>query len=410
MGPVAAAERITVMDVLRGFALLGILLMNIEGMAGPLTASMTGVDPSLSGADRVADTLVYLLVQGKFYPLFSLLFGMGFAVMLARAQAREQPFFAIYLRRILALLAIGLVHALLIWAGDILVTYALAGFVLLLFFRRTPASRLIGWGVFWMLVPCVLNLLLGGLGSLVQLAPPEQAAEFQRQMQEQAATFAAQIEAQRLAYGSGSFAEATAQRVADVGSMLAFILIYGWFILGLFLLGAWFVRSGAIARPGEWPRLYAALRRLALPAGLAMTLWSWWLVPTMDFARLDLTASFAQVLQMLGGVLMALAYLAWIVRAVQAANPAGWPSWLAPAGRMALSNYLLQSLAMTLLFYHYGLGLFEQVPRAWQLPLATGFFLLQLGLSRWWLDRFRMGPVEWLWRAATYGSLPPMRR
>lgn len=409
MGPVAAAERITAMDVLRGFALLGILLMNIEGMVGPLTAALGGVDPALTGADKVVDTLIYLLVQGKFYPLFSLLFGMGFAVMLARAQAREQPFFAVYLRRILALLAIGLVHAWLIWAGDILVAYAIVGFVLLLFYRRTPMQRLVGWSVFWMLLPCAILMFFGALGSLAQLTP-EGAAEVQKAMDEQAANIAAQIEAQRQAYGGGSFAEATAQRVADFGDMFGYILIYGWFVLGLFLLGAWFVRSGAIARPQDWPRTHLMLRRVLLPVGLAMTLLAWWMVPNSYVADFGLASTFAAVLQMLGGALMALGYLGWIVRAVQSANPAGWPSWLAPAGRMALTNYLMQSLVMTLLFYHYGLGLFEQVPRAWQAPLAIGFFLLQLGLSRWWLGMFRMGPMEWLWRAATYGRLPPMRR
>src|SRR5690606_41514680 len=99
MGPVAAAERITAMDVLRGFALLGILLMNIEGMVGPLTAALGGVDPALTGADKVVDTLIYLLVQGKFYPLFSLLFCMRYAVMLALYHVREQHSLASYIRR-----------------------------------------------------------------------------------------------------------------------------------------------------------------------------------------------------------------------------------------------------------------------------------------------------------------------
>ena len=409
MGPVAVAERITAMDVLRGFALLGILLMNIEGMAGPLSAAMGGVDPALTGADRVVDTLIYLLVQGKFYPLFSLLFGMGFAVMLARAQAREQPFFAVYLRRILSLLAIGLVHAWLIWAGDILVAYALIGFVLLLFYRRTPMERLVGWGVFWMLLPSVFMLLMGALGSLAQLSP-ESAADVQARLQEQGEYFAALNEAQRQAYGSGSFAEATARRMEDFAETFAYIGFYGWFVLGLFLLGAWFVRSGAIARPQAWPRTHAALRWVALPVGLVLTVLAWWRVPNTFYAGFDFGTMLAASMQMIGGALMALGYLGWLVRALQAANPAGWPSWLAPAGRMALSNYLMQSLVMTLVFYHYGLGLFEQVPRAWQAPLAIGFFLLQAVFSRWWLGRFHMGPVEWLWRAATYGRLPPMRR
>jgi uncharacterized protein len=410
LAPVTGAERIQALDVVRGFALLGILLMNIEGMAGPLMASMTGLDPQLTGADRWVDGAIYLLVQGKFYPLFSLLFGMGFAVMLMRAEDAQRPFFGLYLRRVLALLGIGLAHALLVWSGDILVTYALMGFVLLLFFRRTPQSRLPKWGVALMLVPAALTLSLGLLGSAMQAMPEEARASFDQAMAQQAVKMAAEIDSQRQAYGSGSFAEATVQRLHDFTSMIGFILIYGAFILGLFLVGAWFARSGAIARPGDFQRLHWRLRWVALPVGLAMVLASFWMQPSLDFGRMDLAASTAQVLQMLSGAVMALGYLGWVVRGLDCPAVAGGLNLLAPAGRMALSNYLLQSLVMTTLFFGYGLGYFEQLPRAWQPLLVLAFFAAQVALSHWWLARFRFGPAEWLWRAATYGSLPPMRR
>lgn len=410
LAPVTGADRIQALDVVRGFALLGILLMNIEGMAGPLMASMTGLDPQLTGADRWVDGAIYLLVQGKFYPLFSMLFGMGFAVMLMRAEAAQRPFFGLYLRRVLALLAIGLAHALLVWSGDILVTYALMGFLLLLFFRRTPQSRLPKWGIALMLVPAVLTLSLGLLGSAMQAMPEAARAGFDEAMARQAVQMAAEIDSQRQAYGSGSFAEATVQRLHDFTSMIGFILIYGAFILGLFLVGAWFARSGAIARPGEFERLHWRLRWVALPVGLAMVGVSFWLEPTLDFGRLDLRASTAQVLQMLGGAVMALGYLGWVVRGLQCPAVAGGLNALAPAGRMALTNYLLQSLVMTTLFFGYGLGWFGQLPRAWQPLLVLAFFGLQVALSQWWMARFRFGPAEWLWRAATYAQRPPMRR
>ena len=410
LAPVTGTDRIQALDVVRGFALLGILLMNIEGMAGPLMASMTGLDPQLTGADRWVDGAIYLLVQGKFYPLFSLLFGMGFAVMLMRAEAAERPFFGLYLRRVLALLGIGLVHALLVWSGDILVTYALMGFLLLLFFRRTPRPRLPKWGIALMLVPVVLTMSLGLLGSAMQAMPEEARAGFEQAMAQQAVQMAAEIESQRQAYGSGSYAEATVQRLHDFTSMIGFILIYGAFILGLFLVGAWFARSGAIARPAEFGRLHWRLRWVALPVGLAMVGLSFWLEPTLDFGRLDLRASTAQVLQMLGGAVMALGYLGWVVRGLDCPATAGALNLLAPAGRMALTNYLLQSLVMTTLFFGYGLGWFDQLPRAWQPLLVLAFFGLQVALSHWWMARFRFGPVEWLWRAATYGQRPPMRR
>ena len=406
--PNAPAGRIEAMDVLRGFALLGILLMNIEAMAGPMLVAVTGVDPALSGADRWVDALVYLFVQGKFYPLFSLLFGMGFAVMLMRAQDQGRPFFGVYLRRVLALLAIGLAHALLVWAGDILVTYALLAIPLLLFFRGTPQSRLPKWGIALMLFPAMLMLLLAALGLLAQLAPGG-AEEMARQLAEQREQITSVIAAEREAYGSGTWAQAVAQRAGMLPMMLMFLVISGWQILGIFLVGAWFVRSGAIQRPAEFPRLYARLRWVALPAGLAMVLLSFSLEPTADMVELTMTGAVAMDLSMIGGVLVALGYLGWLVHAL------GSPAWgprlalLAPAGRMALTNYLLQSLVCTWIFYGHGLGYFEQLPRAWQPLFVLAFFVAQVALSHWWLARFRMGPVEWLWRAVTYLRLPPMR-
>lgn len=410
LAPVGAPDRIQALDALRGFALLGILLMNIEAFVGPLMNSMTGLDPSLQGADRTMDAAIYLLVQGKFFPLFSMLFGMGFAVMLMRADAAGRPFLGLYLRRIGTLLVLGLAHAVLLWPGDILVTYALMGLLLGLCFRGTPQSRLPKWGVALMLLPVGLTLLMGLLGSAMQAMPEEARAGFEQAMAAQGAQIDAQVEAQRLAYGSGSYAEATAQRASDFLSMLGFIFIFGAFILGLFLVGAWFTRSGAIARPEQHARLFWRLRWVALPVGLAMVLVSYWMVPTMDFGRLDLTASTAQSLQMLGGAVMALAYLAWFVRGLQSPVLGRWLGLLAPAGRMALTNYLMQSLVCTSIFYGYGLGYFEQLPRAWQPLFVLTLFGLQVALSHWWLARFRFGPMEWLWRAATYLQLPPMRR
>ena len=402
--PVATHERIAAMDVLRGFALLGILLMNIEGMVGPLLVAQMGVDPSLAGIDRFADVAVYLLVQGKFYPLFSLLFGMGFAVMLARAEAAQRPFFMVYLCRVLALLAIGLAHALLVWSGDILVTYALVAFVMLLFFRRTPAPSLVAWGVLLVLFAEFLMLLLGAIGVLASASP-----EYQAMLEDQHAGVAAAIEAQRAAM-AGSWHEAIPQRIADVRENLWGLLLWGWQILGLFLLGAAFVRSGAIREPERFPRLYRRLRGWALLAGLGMVLVSYRIEPSFDMVSLDLRSAFALSLFNLGGSLMALAGLAWIVRALQGGPLASPLRRLAPAGRMALSNYLMQSLVCTWIFSGYGLGLQEQLPRAWQIPFVLAFFALQVLASQAWLAHFRMGPMEWLWRAATYLRLPPMRR
>lgn len=391
--PVTPNERITTLDILRGLALLGILLMNIEAFAGPLDLSFTGIDAHWQGLDRWADGFVYIFVQGKFFTLFSLLFGVGFAVMAQRAEAAGRDFTRFYLRRSLGLLVIGVLHVVLLWAGDILVAYALLSFMLLAF-REAPRSWLPALGTASYLAAAVLLLLLGALMSLL---PADEAAK-------QTRTALASIEAQRQAYGHGSYGLAVLQRLRDFGTTLGALLVVGPQVLGMFLIGAWFARSGAIAHPAEHPRLFAALRWGALPVGLALMLLSVWWLPYVAPGRFDLRSTSTYALNAVAGLLMCLGYLAWGVR---------WSAhlrWLAPAGRMALSNYLGQSLVCTLVFYGYGLGWFEQMGRAWQLLFAVSLFAVQVLLSHYWLKYFRFGPMEWLWRAMTYLQLPPLRR
>jgi len=209
--PVAGAERLQALDVLRGFALLGILLMNIEAFVGPLMEALTGIDPSLSGPDLWADAAIFILVQGKFYALFSLLFGMGFAIMLDRASRAGSTGTVLYLRRLLVLLGIGAVHALLVWSGDILLVYATMGLVMLAFFRATPASRLRWWGLGIFLVPVVITWLFA-LSVEAARHDPEAAAAMSQSLATQAQQFHALGELQRGAHGpEGSYAARSAR-------------------------------------------------------------------------------------------------------------------------------------------------------------------------------------------------------
>jgi uncharacterized protein len=260
-----------------------------------------------------------------------------------------------------------------------------------------------------MLLPIALMLLSGLLVDALGMTA-EGAKEVAEMRLEVDAEMAAMLEAQRQAQGTGSFAQAVSQRGEDLVMMLSYLAFWGSQLLGLFLLGSWFVRSGAIARPQEHPGLYARLRWVALPVGMAMMAASMAISPTVEMGMPGLRDSTAMSLAMAGGVLMCLGYLAWIVRGMQSASLAGGLRLLAPAGRMALTNYLAQSIILTLIFSGYGLGYFEQLSRAWQVPVVLGFYALQVAASHWWLARFRFGPMEWLWRAATYLQWPPMRR
>jgi uncharacterized protein len=407
--PVEAEQRLVALDALRGFALLGIALMNVEFFTRPLQGVMLGLDPALQGADYAAGWVIMAFVQGKFWTLFSLLFGMGFALMLERADAlRADPGFAgLYARRLLGLLLIGLAHAVLLWAGDILVPYALAGFLLLLLFRNTPVSRLWKWGLGLYLVPVGLVWLMA-LGMSAAQFDPAIAAQTAQDMERAAAELQRDYAAAEAVYRDGSYAAVTAQRWRDS------LMQYGWMpmfvpaVLGMFLLGAWLLRSGRMRDVAAHRAFFLRLLAFGGPLGAALALYAMPLllsaqmtVPTRELA-IGMTA------MTLASLLLCLAYASAIVLAVSGPWP-GLARWLAPVGRLALSNYLLQSLVFTTLFYGYGFGLWGQVPRAWQVPLVLAVFALQVGLSRAWLARFRYGPVEWAWRAFTYGRAPRLR-
>lgn len=408
LAPIAPSERIETMDVLRGIALLGILLMNVEAFVGPVMEALTGVNPRFTGADRWMDAAIYVLVQGKFITLFSLLFGMGFAVILERSQARGGSGTWLYVRRLLALLGIGLVHAILIWSGDILVTYALLGFFLLLFFRRTPVSRLPKWGVALYLLPLLLVWAMTAFAVLSQ-HDPQAAAEMHKGLAEQGRQMAMLTDAQRLGYGAGTYVQAVAQRAVDTGTMLGFIAFFGPAVLGMFVFGAWFVRSGVIRDVDGHLPLFRRLLALGIALGLPLMLWSTWMHPTMSFTEVSIGGAAAQSAAQIANVLMCFGYFSAVVLLMQ--QPA-WRArlrWFAPAGRMALTNYMMQSVICTAIFYGYGLGYFEQLPRAWQPLFVVAVFALQVVLSCWWLARYRIGPMEWLWRWLTYRKRPAMR-
>lgn len=404
LAPMPAQGRLQTLDVLRGFALLGIFLMNVEYFGRPITDMGSGIDPRQPPLDYALSWLVYVFVQGKFWILFSLLFGMGFALMDERAERAGGDFRALYVRRSLALLGIGLAHALLVWAGDILVGYAIGAFVLLCFRHAAPPTQ--GrWGAALYGAPAV-GLL--ALSLLLLLADPGTGAADPAALARQARE-AADRAAETAAYAHGTWWDATCMRARYFVGHWSETVVFLAFAVGMFLVGAWLLRSGVVTRPAEHARLHRLLRRGALPAGLALALASAAVAVRFDWVHDGARAMLAMAMMLVASPLMSLGYLSLLVGALQTARGARMGSVLAPAGRMALTNYLLQSTVGTLVFYGHGLGLWGQVPRRWQLPGVLAVFAVQVLASRWWLAHYRFGPVEWLWRACTYGRFPPMR-
>lgn len=397
--PVAPAERVESIDVLRGLALFGILAANIRGFAGP---PLTYFFPHLfwpAWYDRLAQAFIDTFVQGKFITIFAFLFGVGFAVQLERARARGGRFGWIYTRRLLILVALGLIHGLLIWFGDILLMYGLIGLLLLAFGKRKDKTLVI-WAVVVYLIPLVLALLYFAVAQ-AGLAPP---------MPEPTA---AEIAKARAIYATGTWAELQRQRMSDaLAHNWAYFPAIMWQILALFLLGmlAW-RRRWLQPEPDALPR-YRRIMPWALAVGIACNVAATALRWIFDFSMVPDTpaAMLAGLLQTFGVPALGLGYVCLVL--ILCHDPV-WRARLqrfGAVGRTALTNYLLQSVIGTLLFYSYGLALFGKAGPALLLPLTFVLYAALTAASVWWVERFRFGPVEWLWRSLTYGRMLPLAR
>lgn len=387
-------ERFEAIDALRGFALAGVFLSNLP---------MLSLFRMLPDAERAAlptapfDTLamqmIEVLVLDKFITLFSLLFGLGFALQLKRAEARGAGGLARYVRRLLVLLGIGAIHAYLVWWGDILLIYAFAGLLLILF-RTWTAGSLIAIGL---AIALVLPLLAapwldGALRG--DAAPPDRYADALRAF-------------------SGSDA---LEALRANGELTHWMRICNWallcFVLGRFLIGYWAGRHGLLQYPERNLRLLRRLFARSLVVGIVLTFAYRTDMPRAFMAALDTQTGldFTQLVDRGAGLALGIAYATGFVLLYRRAFWQRWLRLLVPAGRMALTLYLTQSLIGVGLFYGVGLGIGPGGGAVVWLSVWVVAFALQVAASHAWLARFRYGPFEWLWRWFTHGSRPPLRR
>jgi len=400
MGPITAGERIDLIDVLRGMALFGILAANIRGFAGPAVAYFNPLLVWPGFADRLAQAFIDTFIQGKFITIFSFLFGLGFAVQLTRAEEKGAPFGGFYARRLAILALMGLAHGLYVWFGDILLGYALTGF-LLFFFKRRKDKTLIGWAVVLYFVPIMLmamGVLATELTGTEMKGPDTSPAEITRQIE---------------LFAHGSYAEIRPQIAKDaVANNWGFMPIFAMQLLALFLLGILAWRHGLFTPTKESIPKYRTAMILGFAIGITGNVSAVaikWIIEPPLFPP-NPGSLLVGVIQAFTIVPLSAGYVCAVIVICQK------PTWrrrlgpFAAVGRTALTNYLLQSVIGTLLFYGYGLGLFGMMGPAWLLVPTVVIFALQVATSNWWLGRFRFGPAEWLWRSLTYGKLQPMKR
>ena len=404
LAPVAEQERIVTLDILRGIALLGVVIANVwlwfSGIAfRPHAYRDELLKVSLDSAVFMA---IAILVSGKAISTFSFLFGHGFAVQMLRAEARGRSVVPTYLRRLAVLLIIGLAHRTFVWYGDILTAYALLGFILVLFRKRADRTLLVWAAILIIAVPVLLGavpMIMSALG--VAMPAPDLAAIDARH----AATLAVfqgadywAIVRENLLWAARFF----------FGKKAVFLL----YLLGLFLLGLYVGRHRMFENVAAHRELFRRLVIWGIPIGLSagIVLAGMQVIfePGEIMAKPWLVLVFT-VFSMLSMPPLAAGYVAAVTLLLEKPEWADRLSVFAPVGRMALTNYLLQSVILVSIVNGYGLGMIGHIEPTVGLVMALALYSLQMIWSPIWLNHFRFGPMEWLWRSLTYGRAQPMR-
>ncbi|MEX2442486.1 MAG: DUF418 domain-containing protein [Alkalispirochaeta sp.] len=409
MRPVASQERVQVIDVLRGVAIFGILVVNVLYFFNPWYAPMTTADST--AGEHVVKFITNTFFVSKFYTLFSFLFGLGMAIQISRAQSKGAPFLPIYLRRLLVLALFGIAHGVLLWTGDILFMYAVIGFLTVMLFRNRSPKTLLVWAVVFLILPVLFIALSAGLIELARAAPPETGAYEQVQAAFDAAReeIRTELAAATEAYTSSSWWTVTQYRFSEFFTLISSTMLFmAPSVLGMFLLGLRAGKKGWFSNIEANLGLFRRLLTWALPIGLLLNLF----VGATGFEQNKLGIEIFTLLQLaqvsalgIGSVLLSLSYIAGIVLLSRTATGTRVLTPLAPVGRMALTNYITHSVVMSTLAYGYGAGMFGTTSLVTGFLLAIGLYAVQIPVSGWWLRRHRYGPLEWLWRRLTYGTV-----
>jgi uncharacterized protein len=397
--PVSKDNRISLIDVLRGYAVFAIFFVNILYFSSPdLFYQLAGVLPEESPVNRGVRFAVEMFLSGKSYPILSFLFGLGFYLLMRRTEQKGRPMFGFFFRRMLVLFVFGMVHMVFFYNGDALHTYAWIGCLLMLFYRRTEKTIRL-----WTISVFVVFFLMFALAFLAPADSLNAGGTEKYAAAEQTAAAAIQ------AYREGSYGEWLAFRFEH--EVLPSLMMEGITYpstFGLMLLGFYFGRIGVFENAQNHLPFFRKMRNVCAAVSLPTAV-------LFVLTRLELLGIGAyhnvlgQFLVYGWGLFLSFLYVSLLVLLFQ--KPIG-QKLLHPlqfAGRMTLTNYILQSVLSTAIFA--GLGVYAKLDFLTVIGLCIAIIAIEIGFSRWWMNRFPFGPMEWVWRLLTYGRLgkvPPI--
>lgn len=396
ISPVKTSERFIILDALRGFALLGICMANF-----PEFSLYTFLSPEAAASmptavqDKITRYLLYIFVDGKFYTLFSLLFGLGFSIIIRNAERKGVNGFRIFYRRMGMLMLFGLLHLMFIWSGDILLLYALLG-MLLPFFRQMPDKKLLGWALFFLILPIGVDLVC-------EITRTNLALPFIRLQETYCAEYG--INGTNFAYWLHDAEDyGTVFQFLVQGAcvrMQEFIIGNRYFkVLGLFLVGFYIGRNRIYADLEGRKNLLLKVCRLGLIIGLPCSLLYAW----SSMGGHPLSDTLHSLFYFISVYPLGFAYAAGLCLLYLRVKSLSIWKWLAAPGRIALTNYIGQSVIGMFLFYGIGLGWGSTIGLLQTEVIVLAVFLFQMLFSRLWLSGFKFGPLEWIWRMLTYGK------
>jgi len=400
--PINLSDRIHSLDLLRGFAVMGILIMNIQSFSQIEAAYLNPrAYGDFTGVNFMVWFFSHFLADMKFMALFSMLFGAGVLLFSLRAETKTGGAAMLHYRRIFWLFILGMMHAYLLWYGDILVTYAVAGAIVYLF-RNRKARTLVIWGMVSLIAGCAFFLFTYFTYDRI---PPESIKDIQTSWQPEAELVKHEVEAYQ-----GGWVKQMDHRVEAAIMLQAFLLpaFMGWRAGGLMLLGMALFKWGVLSAKRSF-RFYLIGGAIGFIIGFTLIGIGYHNNRAVDW-EMGYSMFCGSQFNYWGSVFVAFGYVCLVMLVFKKPILIKLKESLSAAGRMAFTNYILQTVISTFIFYGHGLGLFGQFPRWRQILVVLGICVLQLLWSPWWLKRYKFGPLEWLWRSLTYWKWQPIKK